>query len=249
MSEVKKSPWLYLGCGCGCLVLLVVGAIILSGIAAVHSAKDWVEDLEDPAKQAEKARQLLGTEELPPGYRAHFTLSVPWLMDMTILSSGEQATEVAAGDPANNLDLESLRLGERAFIFVSLRASAKDRRELTEYLAGELHNAEVLEKIEFGIRGGEVLRRGTFELDGRPLNYAAFRGELDHDDDGSDGIFSMSSIECDQQRVYITLWFEKLAASVLEAGPEQADLSGTTADPAAIERFLANFDLCSTNAG
>ncbi|MDY7091365.1 MAG: hypothetical protein SX243_00185 [Acidobacteriota bacterium] len=80
---------LVLATGCGCLMLLV--AALVAGLAfwGVQTAKQTIESLEDPAAQADRARDLLGAEELPEGYHAAIALEIPWVMRMTILSDGE----------------------------------------------------------------------------------------------------------------------------------------------------------------
>lgn len=115
----SSKTCMVLATGCGCLMLLV--ATLVAGVAfwGVQTAKQAIENLEDPTAQAERARELLGAEELPEGYHTAIALEIPWVMRMAILSDGEppeppepQEPEPPEAPPAPEAPLEGPELEE-----------------------------------------------------------------------------------------------------------------------------------------
>ena len=241
-SERGTSPWFYAGCGCaGCVglcVLLVAGAAFFG----VSMFQGFVEDIKNPAVQAEKARELLGTERLPEGYRARMVLRVPWVFDAAILSDGPE--------PAATEDLEDFQplggehLGAHAFIYLAVRRGAVDG-DLDSVFDGRRRSGGSHVDLGSDFESREELSRGRFELDPGEVEYAAHRGELTTEDGHRvDGVYSQMEIDCpgDSKRRF-AVWFERAPE---DAGGDGAalDIAGTPADEEALRDFMSHFELC-----
>lgn len=236
----SSSPWAWLGCGCGALVLL--GALGISGLTwvAYRSAKDMEESAKDPVARAAKVREVLPYQELPAGYHAVGTFSLPFLMDVAILSDREPEPGVVPGQDNAGEGFE-----QRGFIFMNMRQFRDNKEKMRDFLEGKAPAPEDSGWAESNVRfeASEVIRRGTVDVAGRKILYAASRGEIEKEGRDEDGLVTMIMPDCpDDGRLRFGLWF----------GPDpdpqkpvaEVDWTGTAADPEAIVEFARHFQLC-----
>src|SRR5215813_3669824 len=87
--QKKTSPWVYVGIGC--LVVVVIGVAAVGTVAfyGYRKAKQFTEEMKNPAAREAKVKSILHAETLPPGYYAVIGMSVPFVMDMAMLSDKE----------------------------------------------------------------------------------------------------------------------------------------------------------------
>jgi hypothetical protein len=231
MPETKRSPWVYVGIGC--LVVTVVGVIVVGGAIwyASRALKQFEADMKDPAAQDAKAKRLLGCTQLPSGYRAFVSMSVPLIMDMVILSDREPGAPGRRG------------LGERGFLYTSIIANGTaDREDLRAFLEGRQHYSRVLAQQRIGIGANQTIGRGRFTNGAASVTYAAQRGELEYAQSSHTGVQGLLLIECPKDgRLRFAVWF------VPDPAPSDAvaqDLSGTPADESALRAFVSPFRFC-----
>ena len=67
MAE-KRSGWFYVFVGCGALAFIAIAGIGVVAFMSVRWAKNVKAELEDPVVREERAREYLGTDDLPEGY-------------------------------------------------------------------------------------------------------------------------------------------------------------------------------------
>lgn len=236
MAE-KKSNNTCLYLGLGCFVLVVLGLAVLGGLGywGYQKAEQFKEDMRDPAKREERAKQILGAETLPEGYLPHISLSVPLVMDMAILGSEPPDEE---GKPG--------KLGERAFIYFKFKIGEKKKKqELRDFFEGRTDNAEVLRDQNIHIDLRDEIRRGVIETDKQTVLYTAHRGGLESQNSKrSEGLVTLMMIECpgDDKHYGMGIWSTPDPHS--EEPVAEADFTGTSADEATIRDFMSHFDLC-----
>ena len=80
------SPWVYIAIGCGVAVLLAVGTVAGLSFMGYRALRNVANDLKNPATREAKVKKVLGCETLPEGYKDGFSFSIPWVMDLAILS-------------------------------------------------------------------------------------------------------------------------------------------------------------------
>jgi hypothetical protein len=236
----SSSPWAWLGCGCGAIALL--GILGLSGLTwvAYRSAKDMEESSKDPVARAAKVREVLPYKELPAGYHAVGTFSLPFLMDVAILSDREPEPGVAPGQDNAGEGFE-----QRGFIYMNLRQFRDNKEKMRAYIEGKAPAPKDSGWAQSNVRfeASELIRRGTVDVSGRKILYAASRGEIEKEGRDTDGLVTMLMPDCpDDGRLRFGLWF----------GPDPApgepsdklNLAGTNADPQAIRDFASHFRFC-----
>lgn len=238
------SPWVWVGVGCLGAVALAVGVVLAVGAFGYRKVKQLEAEIKDPEARAAKVRKILGTEHLPEGYHAVMGMSVPFVMDMAMLSDVE---------PDFRDGRRQGRLGERGFIYIRTLTAGKDRQELRDYFEGRTDDADVLRRnhIRLG-RRGEVLKRGMVEMDADTrLMFLAQRGELDMAASRTQGITTMMLLDCggDDSRQRFGIWFGPEPGGLAGKGGSggevaAADLAGTPADESAIREFMGHFSLC-----
>jgi len=229
----QKSPWTYILIGCLAVVFLAVLAVVGSGLFLFKKGKQMAEELADPVARADKVMEVLGAQELPPGYHPMLGLAVPFVFQMAMLSDREPE---AGADPQG--------FDERGFIYVDSRDFGRDREELRDYLQGQGPRPEALRRISVTVDGHDELRRGRVEVAGIPFYYVSFRGELDTGDQDFDGIQTILFADCPppDKRVRMAFWFSPDPTP--EAASEDLEVVGTPADEVELARFLGYFSLC-----
>jgi hypothetical protein len=231
MAE-SKSAWFYVGIGC--LVLFVVGALvaIAGGFWAVRTARQFQAELEDPDARTAKALRVLGADSVPEGYHAVIGFSVPFLMDVAILSDEPPGPD---GQPSD--------LGKRSLIYVQIIRAGMDEAALRDYFSGKTSDPAVLRESNINVDADEIIGRGVIERDDADLMYLAQRGRVSTAGYTGSGVTSIVLIDCPQDdRARMAIWSEPDERPGVTAA--EIDWTGTTADPVEIERFLASFRFC-----
>ena len=238
MSEEKKtSPWVYLGIGCAVLVVLCV--VVVGGLAfwGFRFIKGMAAENRDPVARLEKVKSLLGCKELPEGYHAMMGLSVPFLMDIAILSDREVVWTKGAHSEHPKKPFDS-----RGFIYVKT-FTGKNDKELQEYLEGKSENLDSLKVQKLDLDAAETIGRGSLQQGTMAVRYVAQRGTIRLDRSPVEGVLTVMSLECPGEgHLRLGLWF----------GPDphpkdpvkEVDFSKTPADPAEIQSCLSHFAPC-----
>jgi hypothetical protein len=266
-EKKERSPWVYIGCGCAILGGLAIVALVVAGALGFNSAKSWMEDLEDPLLRNQKAREILGAESLPNAYNALFYMEIPWVLKMVTLTDGPI--------PDNPEDFKELGENSFIFInvrdFGSDRAKVRDFLTGKNPDNQVMKNIDI--NVNFDMKN--ILSRGTLDIGEQHILYAVSQGKFFAQGNGGEGIYAMLMSECPgDEHMRISYWLRKLedeslaaiaaaaeatdsADNTAEASPEaeastsftakalDPNLIGTPADPAALRRFLSNFDLCT----
>jgi hypothetical protein len=229
----STSPWTYVVIGCGAAVLL--GLIGISGFTYLmyRQGKEMADGFKDPKVRDQKTREVLPFKTLPPGYYTAGAFSVPMLMDFAILTDRP---------PENRPDAQGF--DQRSFIFMNMRHMRDNREKMERYLRGEAPAPEdsAWRQSSVNFDAKELIGRGTLNMNGMPVLYAAHRGEVNKKGDKESGIVTMILPECPDDRLRFGVWI----GPDPQAGKPVAEASyaGTSADPAAMHDFLSHFELC-----
>lgn len=216
-----------LGCGCGAAVALVLALIMGLAWLGYGTGERFRRALSDPEARDEASREILGYEALPAGYHPMGGFSVPFVMDMAMLSDLEPAPGEEVSGPEEAFD-------RRGFVFIATRARDARERELREYFRGERERAEFFQEIDQAFEREEVLGRGRLEAGGARVLYLAERGRMDLGGGERETLLTRFLFECpDGGRLRVGTWFE--------AAPGGGD---SPDDPEAARRFLDHFELC-----
>lgn len=193
----RTSPWVYVGIGCGVIVLLGVVAVIGVGVFGYRKAKQMEAEMKDPAARTAKAREVLGGD-IPDGYHPIFSLSLPFIMDMTLLGDRPPSEQ---GQPDRRL--------EKGFVYFKSLSSGQQEDELKRYFEGKTDDAEVLRRGNIHINAEETIRRGTLEIPGQTTLYLAQRGTFAmKEGTTTNGLTTMMLIDCPQDaKQRMGIWF------------------------------------------
>ena len=216
-SEPKKSsPWLWVGLGCGgvllvCMVIAAVGVFFLYG-----RMKNFEKQFSDPAVREARVRELMGASEIPEGYHAFMTFSIPWVMDMAILSDRDFVQKPPSG---------SSPFERRGFIYVHVPMKKAGGKKWQEFLEGKRNPDEFLQSNEIRFRQHETIGRGVIHAeDGTNYHYVAARGEVNIGRETKEGITTLIGVECpNDEKLRLGIWL----------GPDPT--GGSTETPAAPE--------------
>jgi hypothetical protein len=230
--EKKRSVWVYIGCGCGSLVLLSVLAMVVIGWVAANKMKEFSADMKDPAARATRAKKVLNVQTLPAGYYASVSLSVPLVMDMTMLT-----------DRAPDASGEAKGVDKRGFLYFKIMAQDKDRQKARDYFAGKSDDAGQLGNATSKIKAKEVIRRGAIDEGGRKLLFVTQRGDTEFGDGKAEGLQTMMLFECStDSKARMGIWFGEDPNP--KAPAADLDVKGTVADEAEVKAFVAQIDPC-----
>ena len=243
MSEKSRSPWVYVGAGCGVVLLLAV--LMVAGVAVFgfRAVRDIERDLEDPSRRLTRATENLGVEALPEGYFAVIGLTIPFLLEVTVLSDQE---------PDESGRLEGF---DRAgFVYLRVRNFGDMATELRSFFEGGSGDVRALREANIDLELREELARGTLDVSDIDVRWVTFRGEIDLGETmGSndfDGLTTLIWPECGNDvRVRLGVWFgeEPSPPGLEDAGTLESPplLEGSVGDPAEIATFLGGMALCS----
>jgi hypothetical protein len=225
-QQKRTSPWVYVGVGCGLMVVLGLAGAAILGYLAVRRVKQFGEEMKNPQAREAKAKSVLGAESLPQGYYAVVGMSIPFVMEMAILSDQEPGPD---GQPRE--------MGERSFIYFSMIGQGKDQQELREYFEGKREDAEVLRRANINVRSREILKRGVVDQPGYKILYLSQRGDVSVHGRRREGLTTTMMVQCPRDsRMRMGIW--------LGPDPGGEDLAGTPADEAAIGTFMGHFKPC-----
>jgi len=248
-SEPRKtSPWVYVAIGCGVAVVLAGIAVVVLGVFSYHKLKDFEAELKDPEARAAKVAEVLGAEELPTGYEPALALSIPFFMDMAILSDRPFPEGEEPGHRGEMWE-------ERGFLYFKMLSSARQRRELDDFFEGRIDDTDFLRQSSINLQRGEVIARGELTAGEASMRWVAQRGSVATGRGRSreDGLTTTVLIECpSDDRLRLGMWFGPGPPESLEATGEGArgegagglDFTGTVADEAALTDFLGYFRFC-----
>ncbi len=236
-NTTERSPWVYVGCGCALIVVLIVIAIAGASFVGVRKIQEYTEGMKDPVARAERTLEVLGGDTLPAGYNAQLYLSVPFVLDLALLTDGPPVTED---------DSEGLKEFRNLIFFLDVR-EFDESRDFSRYLDGEIDRPAIFNQIDvdFDFDPGESIGRGSFELGDQRFRWVAESGDLETDLTEHQGILVLSGVDCPRpdKRVRILAWFQRHDDLDLEA--LRADPTGTPADEVAFREIVGNFDVCA----
>ncbi len=228
MSQPSKStsPWVWVAAGCGCAVLAGVFAIGGMGFFGYRWAKKIESEISDPDQRRAKVLQVLGAERLPEGYYPAMGLSIPFIMEMAMLSDHELPPGKDFGGQGHEM------FGERGFIYTKMIQSGRDQQRIQDYFDGKTDDLEALRHAGMNLGRGEVLRKGSLELAGAEVRYVAQRSNVSfHSGGGGRSITVTTLIDCpEDKRMRLAIWFAPDHTPQAEEAPiESLDLAGTPA--------------------
>ena len=234
-EERKVSPWVYVAIGCAIPVLLIavlLGAAMFWGFRVAHDIKDAT-----PEDRAVKAKQVLGCGEIPQGYYAMMTFSIPFVMEMVMLS--DRAPDFK--------DPKSKPFDERGFIYVK-SIQGRNGRDLQDVIDGKRDPSEVFRQGNIQLGDLRPIGRGEFKSGDMAVHWSANRGAVTAQGHPLAGLVTLFYVDCPgDEKGRIAVWFgpDPTATSAEAAEPTSfAGLEGTPADEAAIRAFVSPFSLC-----
>ena len=118
-----------------------------------------------------------------------------------------------------------------------------DDQELRDYFEGKTDDPRVLRDNNIDVDVDEIITRGIVPLDAATLMYVAQRGSVSTQGFKGEGVTSVTLIDCpDDKRLRMAIWFGPDPDPGLTA--DEADLTGTPADEAALVEFMGGFRFC-----
>ncbi|MGD2115171.1 MAG: hypothetical protein PVG07_08960, partial [Acidobacteriota bacterium] len=160
-----------LGCGCGALVVAVLAVLVVMAWFAYHQGRRFEESLADPASRAARSREILGYDELPPGYHPMSGFSIPFVMEMAMISDRDPA-------PGETVEGAEDAFRERGFVFMKTRVDDDERRELDRFFAGELAETDFFAQTDLAFDAEERLGRGAVDVPPARVEYLVDRGRM-----------------------------------------------------------------------
>lgn len=245
----KKSTgswWITAGCGCAVLIALGIGAIGGVGWMGYSRVKGYVEDLEDPERRSQRARELLGAEALPEGYHGVFFVEIPWLATLVALSDDPRLAQRL--EDMEEIEEYSLSDPGRHFFFYTLYEIDEDGDGPREGLSpgrSKTGGGQVNIQIEdLELISDQQLEEGILELGEQKIELVAHRGaHIDDFGDRKPGIYSTMAIGCPDGKRRVAVWFERRNPPS-EGASEREIPAGSPADLEALETFMGHFELC-----
>lgn len=234
-------PWIWIGCGCGLCLLLIVGGIVGMGALGVGFFKGMVEEMADPEARRANVLSTLGTEELPAGYAARISFSIPFLVDLAIIDDGPPpAPAEGEGFEAKVESMEDLIIRPDRFDrFTFVYLEQRDRREdqtIEEIFSGARTTGGTQMDLGLEFESTEPLNRGELEIHGQPVEWRSARGDLRTLGGTLPAAWAAVRYRCDDGKARDAVWIEKLDAA--DAVPTRVN------EPAELKRFLDHFRVC-----
>ena len=202
-----------------------------------EKSKSFKEELGDPAARDRASREVLGYSSLPEGYHPMGGFSVPFVMEMAMLSDREPAPGEAVEGAAD-------AFRSKGFVFMKTRAFGDRARKLREYFDGRRKTSDFFHDVDLEFEVSRGLGRGALDAGGAHVLWVAERGTMKLGGSKLDEVLARLLIECpDDGRLRVGMWFTPAPAPASAKG---AAYDGTPADPDALGSFLNHFHLCSS---
>lgn len=235
MSEKKGLPvWAWVGFGClGVVAVLMVLAIGV-GVWSLRKARELGESIADPAERRAKALRVLGADELPRDYYAVIAFSVPFVLDVAVLSD-EPPDE--KGHPPD--------FGDRGFVYVSFPGFVQQQREMRDFFEGKADDLELLKGQDVDLDLQERVAQGTVQRDEDEMLWVCHRGRVATKEAGGSkqGLVTLLLLDCDDDnRQRVGIWFGPDPSPNTAA--DELSLAGTVGDPEQVESFMAPLRPC-----
>ncbi len=233
MTDQAKTPtWVYIAVGCGGALMLALVAMGVVGYLGFRWVSDVKETHENPASREAKVLEILGADSIPDGYHGAAGVSIPFVMQLAVLSDKEPQQ-----------DGQSRGFDERGFVYIEMIRLGSQQEELEAFFRGEVDDPEVLRENNIRIDVEEIVGRGSIEGEGFDLDYFAHRGGLEAAGGRGRGLTSLVMIRCpSDERMRFGIWFGPDPDP--ETSVDSLDLAGTVTDEGAIGRFFGQFALC-----
>ncbi|REK05881.1 MAG: hypothetical protein DWQ36_15335 [Acidobacteria bacterium] len=263
----RTSPLVWVACGCAVAVFVIGLVVALVVVQATSKARELAREMQDPAAREERARETLNAARLPDGYHPMMSFSLPFVMEVALLS-----------DQPPDENGEPQPWEERGFLYLEMLSIGNQQEELRAFFEGRTNDPRALRSSGINVRVREVIARGEVDrsqLDGAAISWVAHRGSFDAAGAASDGITTLILIECgEKRRLRMGIWFAEVDETDLDFveqvqaasagattrtapsaatedgdGPEEADgvvdWTGTPADGAAIAELLEPLRPCA----
>lgn len=228
----ERSGWFYFGVGCIVLFLLAIVVVVAGGFWLYRGVKRLEAEVRDPVARTAKVQKILGADGLPEGYNAMMAMSVPFVMDLAILTDAEPASDGAIHG-----------FGQRGLIYIQLVSMGQDEQELRDFFEGKTSDPRVLSRNNINIDADEVITRGVLPVEDATLMYIAQRGSVATHGYSAEGVTSIILIDCPADgRSRTAIWFGPDPSPGTPAA--ELDLAGTPADETAIAEFMRHFHVC-----
>ncbi len=234
MNQGKAFPaWAWVGCGCIGAIGAIGILVVTLGFWGVRQAQRFGEEIKDPAARSEKALSALGASEIPDGYHAVVAFSIPFLLEVAVLS--DRAPDESGRPPS---------IGEHGFIYVSYPAFGQDQRKIRDFFEGKRDDFDELGRHRIDLELDERIANGRISREDDDLLWVSHRGTIDTDDAGrsKEGLVALLLIECGDSRNRFGIWLGPDPDPDAEAS--KLDVTGTVADPEAIETFMNPIHPC-----
>lgn len=207
--QKKTSPWVWVGLGCGAIVVMCVLLVVVAGFFLHGKLKNFQKQFDDPVVRNQRVREVLGAQDLPAGYHAFMTVSIPWVLDVAMLSDREFVKEHnKEHDKEHKDDRDHNPFDKRGFVYVRMPFHKKDAR-WQEFLDGKRSPDELLKNGKMHFHKRDTVGKGVIQgTDGATYHYVATRGEVEMGDRYIDGITTMIAVECpNDSKFRLGIWF------------------------------------------
>ena len=249
----STSPWVWIGCGCGLAIFLAMAAVAGLSWWGYRSARNFAEEMSDPTARAERTKKVLSYDQLPPGYHALGSFSVPFIMDIAFLGTEPPeetpATSDATSDQAEPGDFD-MDMGDTGLVYMNMRIAGGNKEDMRRTLRGEepKGNSRWTTNTNVNYETEELIRRGSVKIPGGDLLYSAGRGHVNQEGHSrKEGIVTLFMPDCPgDERLRFGIWFSPDPSPEKPVG--EVDWTGTPADPKHIEDFVGYFKLCPGKA-
>jgi hypothetical protein len=207
--------------------------VIAVGFWGAQKARQFGEEIADPRERAKNALAVLGASEMPEEYHPVVAFSVPFLLDVAVLS--DIAPDESGRPP---------ELGDHGFVYVSYPAFGQDQRAIRDFFEGRRDDFEELGRHRIDLDLEERIANGKISREDDDVLWVSHRGTLDTDESGrsKEGLLTLMLLDCGDSRNRFGIWLGPDPDPA--AAPADLDVSGTVSDPEAIERFLSPIHPC-----
>jgi hypothetical protein len=224
----QRSPWVYvlLGCG-GFAALSCFGLTLVFGFGA-KKLIDVTKGVSDPQVRVENAKTLMGV--LPVGYEVAATMMLG-VVNVAVLTDG-------AVQPDGGVEL-----GAHVFTFYRVMANPENQRTKSFFTSGSGSLKALSGNLSIDAR--DIVKRGSFTVNGRKLYYVASRGPYganDQQNEARDGLNASVLFDCPGDVLYVGIW--SMQDPFPEKAVDQIDGSGTVIDEMELSKFIEPINPC-----